>query len=97
MIMNRNYMSDNDLEFTKTFSRFVNGMMSSAERTGAELANDHRYLVNEKFKVMMGFMEQLAKNYKNGHYDPRNEWACKLASTALDCLIENDLYYVSQE
>lgn len=51
-----NHMSDNDLEFAKTFSRFVNGAMFSAMKTGAELANDHRYLVNEKFKVMMGFM-----------------------------------------
>ncbi len=95
--MDMNHMSDKDLEFVKTFSRFVNGAMFSARKTGAELANDHRYLVNEKFKVMMGFMEQLAKDYKNGHYDPRNEWACKLASTAIDSLVKNELYYVSQD
>lgn len=92
-----NHMSDKDLEFARTFSRFVNGEMASAKKTGAELANDHRYLVHLKFKVMMGFMEQLAKDYKTGHYDTRDRWACKLASTAIDSLVENDLYEVSQD
>lgn len=54
-------INDRDREFALEFSRFVNGGMCSAHKTGAELANDHRYLVNEKFKVVMGFIEQLAK------------------------------------
>lgn len=39
-------INDRDREFALEFSRFVNDGMCSAHRTGAELANDHRYLVN---------------------------------------------------
>ena len=39
-------ISPNDKEFADVFSRFVNGKMGSAQLTGEELANDHRYLVN---------------------------------------------------
>lgn len=69
-------INERDKEFANEFSRFVNGKMCSASKVGAEFANDHRFLVNEKFKVMMAFMEQLAVNYQKGYYDLRNEWAC---------------------
>lgn len=49
-------ISPNDKEFADVFSRFVNGKMGNAQLTGEELANDHRYLVNEKFKVAMAFI-----------------------------------------
>ena len=45
----------------------------------------------------MGFIEQLAKDFKQGHYDPRDEWACKLASEMIESLEEKELYYVSQD
>lgn len=61
-------ISENDKQFADEFSRFVNGKMGSAAKTGKEWANDHRFLVNEKFKVVMAFMEQLAENYKQGCY-----------------------------
>ena len=54
----------------------MNDMINEKDK---ELANDHRFLVNEKFKVMMAFMEQLAVNYQKCHYDPHNEWDCTLA------------------
>lgn len=57
-------ISENDKQFAGEFSRFVNGKMSSAKKTGIELANDHRFLVQEKFKVAMFFIEQLAANYQ---------------------------------
>ena len=56
-----------------------------------------KYAVNEKFKVVMGFIEQLAKDFKQGHYDPRDEWACKWASEMIESLEEKELYYVSQD
>ena len=88
-------INERDKEFANEFSRFVNGKMGSASKVGAEFANDHRFLVNEKFKVMMAFMEQLAVNYKKGYYDPRNEWACTLAHAAIEALREQQLYYPS--
>lgn len=92
-----NHLSENDQMFIKEFSTFVNGKMSSAKKVGKELTKDHRYLVNEKFKIMLSFMETLANNWHKGHYDGRNEYACKLAATAIDNLVENDLYFVSED
>ena len=86
-------ISENDKQFADEFSRFVNGKMSSAKKTGIELANDHRFLVQEKFKVAMYFIEQLAANYQKGYYDPRDEWACKLADETIKHLSEEELYY----
>lgn len=86
-------ISENDKQFADEFSRFVNGKMRSAKKTGIELANDHRYLVQEKFKVAMYFIEQLADNYKKGYYDPRDEWACKLAAATIEHLSEKELYF----
>ncbi len=50
-------------------SRFVNGQMGSAQRVGEKLADDHRFLVNEKFKVVMAFIDKLSFCYDKGHYD----------------------------
>ena len=86
-------ISENDKQFADEFSRFVNGKMSSAKKTGIEFANDHRFLVQEKFKVAMFFIEQLAANYQKGYYDPRDEWACKLAAETIKHLSEKELYY----
>ena len=58
-------ISEKDKEFTDVFSRFVNGKMGSAQLTGEEWANDHRYLVNEKFKVVMAFIDKLAYCYES--------------------------------
>lgn len=88
-------INERDKEFANEFSRFVNGKMCSASKVGAEFANDHRFLVNEKFKVMMAFMEQLAINYQKGYYALRNEWACTLAHAAIEALREQQLYHPS--
>lgn len=86
-------INEKDKQFADEFSRFVNGMMGSAKKTGFELANDHRFLVQQKFKVVMFFIEKLADNYKNGCYDLRDEWACKLADATIKSLSEKELYY----
>jgi hypothetical protein len=90
-------IDEKDKEFAKAFSEFVNGRMCSAKKTGMELANDHRYLVNEKFKVVLAFMEKLAVDYRNGHYDLRDEWACKLASAAIESLELQRLHSCSND
>ena len=61
----------------------MNDMINEKDK---EFANDHRFLVNEKFKVMMAFMEQLAVNYQKCHYGPRNEWDCTLGHASTACL-----------
>lgn len=92
-----NELNEKDRQFAETFSEFVNGKMSSPRKTGKELAKDHRYLVNEKAKLMFSFMEQLAEDWHRGRYDQRNEWACRLAAEAIDHLAEQKLYHLPDE
>lgn len=73
--MYQDYVSEKDTAFAREFEKFVNGRMYSAEATGREMANAHRYLQQEMFKVCLASVGQLAKNYQHGYYDERNEWA----------------------
>lgn len=41
-------LSENEQAFVECFSRFVNGQMGSAAKVGNALADDHRYLINER-------------------------------------------------
>ena len=86
-------ISENEKQFADEFSRFVNGKMSSAKKTGIELANDHRFLVQEKFKVALFLIEQLSTNDHKGYYDPRDELACTVADETIKHLSEKELYY----
>ena len=90
--MDRN-LSEKEQAFVEGFSRFVNGQMGSAAKVGDALANDHRYLVNEKGKVVFAFLERLADDYQKGRYDQRNEWVCRLAAETIKHLVENGMYY----
>ncbi len=92
-----NQLSENDKRFADEFSNYVNGKMASPRKVGKALADDHRYLVNEKAKLMFYFMEQLAENWHKGRFDQRNEWACRLAAETIDHLAENDLYHLPEE
>jgi len=89
-------LTENDRHFVEDFSEYVNGKMASPRNAGRALADDHRYLVNEKAKLMFFFLEQLAENWHRGRYDQRNEWACRLAAEAIDRLAENGLYRLSE-
>ena len=59
-----NRLSENEKAFIECFSRFVNGQMGSAAKVGNALADDHRYLINEKGKVVFAFLERLANDVK---------------------------------
>ena len=86
-------LSENEQAFVECFSRFVNGQMGSAAKVGNALADDHRYLINEKGKVVFAFLERLANDYQKGRYDQRDEWVCRLAAEAIEHLVENRMYY----
>ena len=79
-----NRLSENEQAFAECFSRFVNGQMGSAAKVGNALADDHRYLINEKGKVVFAFLERLANDYQKGRYDQRDEWVCRLAAETID-------------
>lgn len=75
-------IAEGDKEFVKTFENFVNGRVSSTEKTGMAMTAMHRYLQQQAFKVFLGYMKALAYNYRRGRYDDRNEWASRLAAEA---------------
>jgi hypothetical protein len=84
---------EREVEFVKTESDFINGGLSHTKEVAQAMAQDHRYLVQERFKLTLEYWKELAKNYRKGRHDPRNEWACKTASVAINALIESgDLY-----
>lgn len=86
-------IAEGDKAFVSHFEDFVNGKVSNAEKTGMAMATMHRYLQQQAFKVMLGYMKALAHNYCTGHYDDRNEWASRLAAEAYGHLIESDLIF----
>lgn len=90
-------MTENDGRFADRLSNYVNGKMSSPRKVGRALADDHRYLVNEKARLMFCFMERLAEDWHNGRYDQRDEWACRLAAEAIDHLADCGLYHLPEE
>lgn len=86
-------MAEGDKEFARHFEDFVNGKVSNPEKTGMAMTCMHRYLQQQAFKVMLGFLKGLAYNYRKGCFDDRNEWASRLAAEAYGHLIEEDLIY----
>ena len=86
-------IAEGDKAFVREFENFVNGKVSSPEKTGRAMTTMHRYLQQQAFKVFMGYMKALDYNYRQGHYDDRNEWASRLAAEAYSHLIDKELIY----
>lgn len=72
--------------FAKQISNFVNSKCYDMGKIARLMANDHRYLVQEMFKLFIAFSKELSKDFFKGNYDPRNQWACKKASEIMDLL-----------
>lgn len=89
-------IAEGDKAFVAEFENFVNGKVSSTEKTGRAMTTMHRYLQQQAFKVCVGFMKSLAHNYQKGLFDDRNEWASRLANEAYGHLVEADLIYDPQ-
>lgn len=82
-------ISENDSNFAKSFEDFVNGKMSSAEKTAWVMACSHRYLQTQMFKVVLAYIRQLSMKWHKRQYDDRNEWAARLSSVIYDHLLDN--------
>ena len=95
--MSTDKLSESEQKFVEDFSDFVNGRLSHYREVGEALANDHRYLIQEKFKVALHFMEKLALDYMRGWYDGRNEYTCKCCYQMIEELRCSDLYFPSEE
>ena len=86
-------IADGDKAFVTEFENFVNGRVTSTEKTGMAMTTMHRYLQQQAFKVFLGYMKALAHNYQRGRYDDRNEWASRLANEAYGHLVETELVF----
>ncbi len=86
-------IAEGDKAFVMEFENFVNGKVSSTEKTGMAMTTMHRYLQQQAFKVMLSYMKALAHNYRKGRYDERNEWASRIADEAYGHLVDCDLIY----
>lgn len=89
-------IAEGDKAFVAEFENFINGKVSSTEKTGMAMTTMHRYLQQQAFKVFLGYMKALAHNYQRGRYDERNEWASRIANEAYGHLVEADLIYDPQ-
>ena len=86
-------IAEGDKAFVTEFENFVNGKVSSTEKTGMAMTTMHRYLQQQAFKVCVGFMKSLAHNYQKGRFDDRNEWASRLSAETYQRLIECDFIF----
>ncbi len=75
---------EKDVLFAHEVSDAMN-RCANLQQIAAMMACDHRYLVNEKFKLFVEFANVLALKYEQGDYDGRNEWACETAHKFAEC------------
>ena len=89
----KNEGEDNDDVFARFFGNFVNGKCHSKKKVAERMCREHRYLQNEMFKVCLEYIKQLAKNFDNGFYDGRNEYACETSKKIINYFNEIDYPY----
>jgi hypothetical protein len=82
----RNGEETNDDVFARQMSSYVNGKMHNRHNIASLMANDHRYLQQETFKMFLEYAQILSDNYEKGHYDGRNEFACKCSNEIISAL-----------
>lgn len=68
------------MEIAKKIEDLINNTSCNPRRVAYGLSRMHRYLQNEFFKICFNYILLLNDHYKNGTYDGRNEWACKMAN-----------------
>lgn len=77
--------------FARNFSDYVNRWPHDKKKAAKAMARDHRTLQEGMFIVCLEYMKLLAEAFKNGIYDPRNEWAAKCSNKAIQALTEAKL------
>lgn len=82
-----------DNVFASYFSNYVNTCPSNYNTAVNAMAQEHRYLQNEMFKVCWAYIKKLAENYTDGRYDARNEYACSVSNAIILALREEGLYF----
>ena len=81
----------------KAISELINDCSYSPRQVGCELSTDHRYLQSVFGRTAIHFLGCLAENYRNGHYDDRNEYECRCAYVMMTALQDAGLWYEESE
>lgn len=79
-------MENRSEEYVKATEKFINCFGVEKLKAAKGWANMHRYLVNEMFGVVIRFIGILAKNYDEGKYDGRDEYACSMSKKIIEHL-----------
>lgn len=78
-------------ELVNDLSSFVNFSDDDDLHDFAEqMTRDHRTLVQKKMKLVLYFIEELAKLHDSNYYDLRNEASCKLAKKIVETFDKYD-------
>jgi len=74
------------------FSEFVNVSTHDKQEFADTVTNEHRFLQQEMFNVMLKCIENWADNESSGRYDARNEYAVRASKAMINGLKEAGLY-----
>lgn len=76
-------------EVAEVLSDFVNSAFQNERKQFVEtIVRDHRALQEEVFKLFLETCEAWSEMYKEGRYDPRNEFTVKTAYKIVEMLKE---------
>ncbi len=87
-------LTEREQEFVDVETRFINGGLYHKKAVAKAMAQDHRYLLEQKGELYIEFLKEMARYERKGWYDPRDEWVCKCARVAIDALVKADLLYI---
>ena len=84
-------MNDYNFAIGKEIEDAINNTCCNPEQVAEYMAHKaHRYLQQEFGKICLAYIRMKAEDYKNGRYDGRNEWFCKLAAKGIT--IDEDIF-----
>ena len=87
-------LTEREQEFVDAETSFINGGLYHKKAVAKAMAQDHRYLLEQKGQLYIEFLKEMARYERKGWYDPRDEWVCKCARVAIDALVKADLLYI---
>ena len=87
-------LTEREQEFVDAETRFINGGLYHKKAVAKAMAQDHRYLLEQKGELYIEFLKEMARYEHKGLYDPRDEWVCKCDRVAIDALVKADLLYI---
>ena len=87
-------LTEREQEFVHAETSFINGGLYHKKAVAKAMAQDHRYLLEQKGELYIEFLKEMARYERKGWYDPRDEWVCKCARVAIDALVKADLLYI---